>query len=159
MKKHLLHIFTTALLVSLALSCSDHSDTEHSHAPADDHKQEHIDHALQGGSTDLTLIQVMHDLAKQTERTQFGILTNNRYMIEAGAAAITDHPSPKGGLKPYLRKNADRIQKEIPALDEAIHKNALEMKKKAHTASMAELQLMQNQIVTACVGCHNLFRD
>lgn len=64
----------------------------------------------EGAKSDYNLVQIMHDLAFQLNRIEFGILTNNRYMVEAGARAITSHPVPKGGLKPYLRKNAEDIK-------------------------------------------------
>jgi hypothetical protein len=128
-------------------------------AEENDHLSDHAKEMMQEGNSDYTLIQIMHDLALQVNRIEFGILTNNRYMIEQGAKAITTHPSPAGGIKPYLRKNADSIKKQIPVMDKNIHQTAEKIASAAKSASMAELQDMNNKIMTNCVACHNLFRD
>jgi hypothetical protein len=113
----------------------------------------------EGAKSDYNLVQIMHDLAFQLNRIEFGILTNNRYMIEAGARAITSHPVPKGGLKPYLRKNAEDIKAMAPSIDEDVHNAALEIAKNAKTASMTELQDKANGITQSCIGCHEMFRN
>ncbi|MBI3580969.1 MAG: cytochrome c [Nitrospinae bacterium] len=121
---------------------------------------EHMAHVMdEGAKSDYNLVQIMHDLSFQLNRIEFGILTNNRYMIEAGARAITSHPVPKGGLKPYLKKNAADIKAAAPSIDEDIHKAALEIAKNAKTASMAELQDKANGITKSCIGCHEMFRN
>ncbi len=72
------------------------------------------------GREDLTLMQVMHDLASNLNRIQWGIMTNNRYMVEQGAAGISSQPMPKGGLKPYIKKNADMIKGAVPVATLAV---------------------------------------
>lgn len=128
---------------------------EHSHG------NEHIKKVMaeEGKQSDLTLLQVMQDLAFQLNRIQSGILTNNRYMIKQGALGIADHPAPKGGIKPYIKKNAEQIKTMVPAMDKQVHKTAVEMAEVADTASMLDLQKKADTIVTGCVSCHNLFRD
>ena len=121
---------------------------------------EHMAHVMdEGAKSDYTLVQIMHDLAFQLNRIEFGILTNNRYMIEAGAKAITSHPAPKGGLKPYLRKNADDIKAMAPSIDEDVHNAALKLAEVAKTATMMEIQDKANAITQSCIGCHEMFRN
>ena len=112
----------------------------------------------QGGSQ-YTMMQVMHDLAYQLNRIQFGILTNNRHMIKEGAKSIARHPKPKGGLKPYLRKNAGAVKDAIPEMDRQVHLTAKKMAEAAGSESIARLQRMANTIAEGCVGCHDMFRD
>jgi len=75
------------------------------------------------------------------------------------AAAIASHPMPKGGLKPYVKKNAEMIKDVVPEYDRLIHKTAVQMKEQAGNASMRDLQGMANKIAEGCVSCHDLFRN
>ncbi len=109
--------------------------------------------------SDLTMIQVMHDLAFQLQRVQFGIMTQNRRMIEEGATAIANHPMPKGGIKPYLKKNQDQVKAVIPAMDATIHGSATEMAHNASVAPMKDLQGLYNVMAENCANCHSVFRD
>lgn len=109
--------------------------------------------------SDLTMMQVMHDLAFQLNRVEFGIMTQNRRMIEEGANAIANHPMPKGGIKPYLKKNADQIKAVIPAMDATIHGTATEIASHAAVAPMKDLQALYNVMAENCVSCHTVFRD
>ena len=135
---------------------------EHSHdhaaKPVDPHAHAHAETA-ENGHADLTLMHVMHDLGANLNRIHWGIMTNNRYMVEQGAAGIASHPMPKGGLKPYIKKNADMIKDAVPVYDEMVHKTADEIKEKAATASMLELQKMAATIGEGCVNCHDVFRN
>ncbi|MBI4666527.1 MAG: hypothetical protein HY751_08980 [Nitrospinae bacterium] len=108
---------------------------------------------------DLTMIQVMQDLAMSFNRLQSGILSGNRLMIEEGARSIAEHPMPAGGPKPYIKKNADKIAEVLPGMDEAVHHTAVELKEKAATASLLEMQGMANKLASGCVACHDFFRD
>lgn len=123
---------------------------------------EHI-HAAPGLATkqqsDLTMIQVMQDLALQMNRIQFGIMTQNRTMIAEGAMAVANHPMPKGGLKPYLKKNKDQLQAVIPAMDATIHGSAVDMAHHAAVAPMKDIQTLYNVMAENCVSCHDVFRD
>ncbi|MBF0292119.1 MAG: hypothetical protein HQK86_08185 [Nitrospinae bacterium] len=109
--------------------------------------------------SDLTMMQVMHDLAFQLNRVEFGIMTQNRRMIEEGANAIANHPMPKGGIKPYLKKNAEQIKAVIPAMDATIHGTATDMASHAAVAPMKDLQALYNVMAENCVSCHTVFRD
>ncbi len=121
---------------------------------------EHMAHVMgQGAQSDFTLMQIMHDLSFQLNRIQFGILTNNRLMVEQGATAITSHPAPKGGLKPYLKKNVDDIKSMAPVIDQDVHKAAVELAHDAKTATMLDLQEKTNSITKACISCHEMFRN
>jgi len=126
---------------------------EHSH----DHAQEVLSESATG--SDLTLIQVMHDLTHQMGRIEFGIMTNNRYMIEQGAKAVVSHPAPEGGIKPYLRKNHEQVKAAVPEMDQRVHKTAQKMVELAKTADMETLQRMAGEMYSACAKCHALFRD
>lgn len=106
-----------------------------------------------------SLIQIMHDLAFQMDRIHLGLMTNNRYMIKEGAEAIANHPSPKGGIKPYLKKNTGQIKSIIPEMDKNIHKTAIKMSQENGSLSMEELHGMYNTISKSCMACHSLFRD
>ena len=77
------------------------AEHSHSHAakPADPHAHAHEEAAAEKGHEDLTLIQVMHDLASNLNRIQWGIMTNNRYMVEQGAAGISSHPMGTGDVR------------------------------------------------------------
>lgn len=107
----------------------------------------------------LTMMQVMHDLAFQLNRVEFGIMTQNRRMIEEGANAIANHPMPKGGIKPYLKKNADQIKAVIPAMDATIHGSAADIASHAAVAPMKDLQALYSVMAENCVSCHSVFRD
>lgn len=109
--------------------------------------------------SELTMMQVMHDLAFQLNRVEFGIMTQNRRMIEEGASAIANHPMPKGGIKPYLKKNAEQIKAVIPAMDANIHGTATQIAKNAAAAPMKDLQALYSVMSENCVSCHSVFRD
>ncbi|MDH4128614.1 MAG: hypothetical protein OEV44_07680 [Spirochaetota bacterium] len=131
-------------------------EKSHSHGTTD-HAKETLNQKTK--NTELTLIEIMRDLAFQVSRIEFGILTNNRYMIAEGSSSIANHPMPKGGIKPYLRKNIEMVKSKIPEMDKNIHQTAKEMIIKSKTAPMRELQEMNNKIMSGCVSCHHLFRD
>jgi esterase/lipase len=105
-----------------------------------------------------TLRQVMLDLALSMNRIEIGILTKNRHMIRSGALAISNHPAPRGGIKKYLKRNRELLEKDMSKLDRKIHKAALKLSKKAENASMSELAEIHAGIFVACVGCHEVFR-
>lgn len=109
--------------------------------------------------SDLTMMQVMHDLAFQLNRVEFGIMTQNRRMIEEGANAIANHPMPKGGIKPYLKKNAEQVKAVIPAMDANIHGTATDIASHSAVAPMKDLQALYNVMAENCVSCHSVFRD
>jgi len=142
-------------LIFLSQAAWASSTTEH---PAE--HSSHAEHATgEGQQSDLTLLQVMQDLAFQLSRIQYGILTNNRYMIKQGAMSIANHPAPKGGIKPYVKKNAEQIKSAVPVMDKQVHQTSLHMAEAADTATMSDIQKMADTIVSGCVSCHNLFRD
>lgn len=155
--KHFLMLAAALLVTGTAAFAAEHSH-DHGAKPADPHS--HAE-AAQGdkGREDLNLMQVMHDLAANLNRIQWGIMTNNRYMVEQGAAGISSHPMPKGGLKPYIKKNADMIKDAVPVYDELVHKTAVQIKEQSATASMQELQKMAATIGEGCVNCHDVFRN
>lgn len=129
-------------------------------AKPDAHAHNHDTPELAGKKeSDLTMMQVMHDLAFQLNRVEFGIMTQNRRMIEEGANAIATHPMPKGGIKPYLKKNAEQIKAVIPAMDATIHGTATDMASHAAVAPMKDLQALYNVMAENCVSCHTVFRD
>ena len=119
----------------------------------------HDQHASHAASSGLTMKQVMGDLAANLGRVQQGLVSGNRYMIEQGAEAIAVHPAPDGGIKPYVKKNADKIKETVPAMDKAVHQTAAALAEKAMSAPMEELADMTAMITGGCVGCHALFRD
>lgn len=112
-----------------------------------------------GSSSHYTLQQVMHDLAFNISRINQGIFTNNRLMIKNGADAIAAHPKPKGGIKPYIKKNRSEVMNVVPVMDKMVHQTALDMAKIAETADMNKLLEMSHKISSGCVGCHDMFRD
>ncbi|MBI5816435.1 MAG: hypothetical protein HZB29_12585 [Nitrospinae bacterium] len=126
-----------------------------------EHMSEHAKHVMgEGGKqSEHTLMKVMHDLAFQLSRIQFGLLTNNRLMIEEGAKGVANHPAPKGGLAPYIKKNKEAIKSVVPEMDKKVHKTALKMAEGAATLNMIELQGLANTMTEGCVGCHDIFRD
>lgn len=131
-----------------------------SEAKPDIHEHNHGAPGMAGKKeTDLTMMQVMHDLAFQLNRVEFGIMTQNRRMIEEGANAIANHPMPKGGIKPYLKKNAEQIKAVIPAMDANIHGTAMDIASHSAVASMKDLQALYNVMAENCVSCHAVFRD
>lgn len=157
--KYLLMLAAALLITGTAAHAADHSH-DHAAKPADPHAHSHAESAMgDKGREDLNLMQVMHDLAANLNRIQWGIMTNNRYMVEQGAAAIASHPMPKGGLKPYIKKNADMIKDAVPVYDELVHKTAAQMKEQAAAASMQDLQKMAATIGEGCVSCHDVFRN
>jgi len=110
-------------------------------------------------NADLTLVQVMQDLASQLSRIQSGILTGNRMMIAEGAIRIANHPAPKGGIKPYITKNSDDLMKVIKEMDGTVHQTSTKIAELAYTAPMAELHEMTSRVAGGCVKCHDAFRD
>jgi len=119
----------------------------------------HDTHAQKGATSDYTLLQVMQHLSASQQQIQTGLLMNNRLMIAKGAGAIADHPMPKGGIKPYIKKNHAALKGTIHAMDAQVHKSAVALSKKASTATMLELQALNDKMVTGCISCHNVFRD
>lgn len=123
---------------------------------------EEAGHGHEGGGaamTDASLIQVMHDLAAEMNRLQFGLFTGNRYQIERAARSIASHPTPKGGVKPYVKKNGDQIKAMVPEIDASIHGAAAAIADTARTAPIATLAARYSEIATGCVNCHLMFRD
>jgi len=147
------------VLAAVAVFAGGAMAAEHKHGE-DPGMSDHMSHVLADGAKgDFTLMQIMHDLALQINRIQFGIFTNNRLMIEEGARGITSHPAPKGGLKPYLKKNVDDIKAMAPSIDQDVHKAAMELADAAKTSTMLDIQERTNSIAKACVGCHEMFRN
>lgn len=176
MKRSLTVLAIAALLIySGAAQAAGDSHMGHDHnAPAkgasaepakaeakpDAHAHSHDAPGMAGKKeSDLTMMQVMHDLAFQLNRVEFGIMTQNRRMIEEGANAIANHPMPKGGIKPYLKKNAEQIKAVIPAMDATIHGTATDMASHAAVAPMKDLQALYSVMAENCVSCHTVFRD
>ena len=106
-----------------------------------------------------TLLQVMQHLAASQQQIQAGLLMNNRLMIEKGAAAIASHPMPKGGIRPYIKKNHAALKSTIKTMDRQVHQTAVTLADKAQSATMIELQALNNTMVTGCISCHDVFRD
>jgi hypothetical protein len=101
----------------------------------------------------------MEDLAANLSRIEYGILANNRLMIKEGAKGIAHHPSPKGGIQPYIKKNTKGLEQVIAKMDKQVHDNAVETAKGADSETMLKLQAKAGKIARGCVGCHNVFRD
>lgn len=106
-----------------------------------------------------TLREVMQHLGVATQELQTGLLMNNRLMIERGALGVADHPAPKGGIKPYIKKSTQGLEATIKQMDKQVHDTAVEMAAKASTAKMLELAELNQRMITGCIGCHNAFRD
>ena len=121
--------------------------------------QAHGTHAERGRPSDHTLKEVMQHLAASEQQIQMGLLMNNRLMVLEGAKAIAHHPSPKGGIKPYIKKNHAALKPTIQAMDKQVHSTAVSIAKQAGTASMLELQELHQTMVKGCISCHNVFRD
>lgn len=154
--KYFSMLAAAALLVMGTAARAEEHSHNHGAEPANPHAQAALGDK---GRDDLNLMQVMHDLGANLNRIQWGIMTNNRYMVEQGAAGIASHPMPKGGLKPYIKKNADMIKGAVPVYDEMVHKTAVQIKEKAATAPMQDLQKMAATIGEGCVSCHDVFRN
>ena len=117
------------------------------------------EHAHTAKDSPYTLLQVMQHLAASQQQIQTGLLMNNRLMIQKGAEAIAHHPKPKGGIRPYIKKNHKALQGTIKQMDQQVHQSAVEIAQTALTAPMLQLQALNNQMVTGCISCHNVFRD
>ena len=106
-----------------------------------------------------TLKQVMQHLGAAQAELQAGLVMNNRLMIKRGALAIADHPKPKGGLKPYIKKDHVKLMGTIKAMDEMVHDTSRTIASKADDAPLLELNELSHKVTSGCIGCHNLFRD
>lgn len=106
-----------------------------------------------------TLREVMQHLGVATQELQTGLLMNNRLMIERGALGVADHPAPKGGIKPYIKKSTQGLEATIKQMDKQVHDTAVEIAAKAPKAKMLELAELNQRMVTGCIGCHDAFRD
>lgn len=129
---------------------------QHHHGAGDGHGKTHAD---AGKQSEYTLKEVMQHLAAAQAEIQIGLLTNNRLMIQRGAHRIGNHPMPKGGIKPYIKKNIAALKPTIKKMDGLVHDSAVEIAKTAATAKMVDLQVLNNRMVTGCISCHNVFRD
>lgn len=109
--------------------------------------------------SEFTLKEVMEDLAVNLSRIEYGILANNRLMIKEGAKGIAHHPNPKGGLKPYIKKDIKGKMKLITKMDKLVHDTAVETAKGADSEPMLKLQAKVDKLAKGCVSCHNVFRD
>ncbi|MCA9550905.1 MAG: hypothetical protein KC933_12800 [Myxococcales bacterium] len=116
-------------------------------------------HAHGGPESPYTLKEVMQALALAEQQIQVGLLTNNRLMVAEGAKAIARHPRPKGGIEPYVKKPHDKLAETIQEMDKRVHGSAVSMFKSAKTASMLELQKLNDEMIRGCIQCHDLFRD
>lgn len=144
-------IFLAIAITGISAGAAEHShdSANHMHNAPDKNQK----------AVEFTLKEVMQDLAASIDRINSGILTNNRLMIMEGAHGIAHHPNPKGGLDPYIKKNADIVKKVAPEMDKQVHDTALEVANSATTATMKELQTKSAKILRGCVGCHDVFRD
>lgn len=116
-------------------------------------------HAENAKASPYDLRQVMQHLSSSQQQIQTGLLMNNRLMVAKGAHAIAHHPMPKGGIKPYIKKNHAALKSTIRAMDEQVHNSAVSLFKQSSTASMLELQALNDRMVKGCISCHNAFRD
>ena len=116
-------------------------------------------HATVATQSEFTLLEVMQHLASAQQQIQNGLLMNNRLMIAKGASAIADHPMPKGGIAPYIKKNHVALKQTIKAMDEQVHETAVTIATRADDASMLELQKLTHTMISGCISCHNVFRD
>ena len=132
-------------------------DKSHDADAHDAHSDTHADNGA--AVSDFTLKQVMQPLGASQNQLHLGLLSNNRLMIGKGAHAIAHHPMPKGGLKPYIKKNQKALMPTIKAMDTIVHDTAIELAKKADTAPLADLQKLNDRMVQGCISCHHMFRD
>jgi hypothetical protein len=132
---------------------TDHPASQKSDHPGDK------GHAHAGPESIFTLREVMQDLGQQHARLHLGLLTGNRLLIEQGAHAIANHPRPKGGIAPYIKKNAAELMKAIPAMDKTVHDSAATIAQNAKTAPLAELHQLATEMTKGCLACHAQFRE
>ncbi len=116
-------------------------------------------HAHEGEQSNFTLKEVMQHLGAAQSQLHLGLLSHNRLMIANGAKAIAHHPMPKGGLKPYIKKNHQQLMPTIKEMDQRVHSTAVEIFKRSDRATMVELQALNDRMVVGCLSCHELFRD
>ena len=128
-------------------------------AAAEEPPAKPVDHAHAGPESAHSLKTVMQALALAEQQIQVGLLTNNRLMIGQGAKAIAHHPRPKGGIEPYIKKHQDKLAETIQAMDKRVHGSAVAIFKGSGSATMLELQRLNDEMVRGCIQCHDLFRD
>ena len=146
-----------AVTAPLLLACATATLalSEEAEAPA----EKATTHAPENEESDFTLLEVMNHLAASQQQIQTGLLMNNRLMIAKGAYAIAHHPHPKGGIEPYVKTQHGALKGTIEAMDSQVHGTAKSMLKQSANASMTELQDLNHQMISACISCHNVFRD
>jgi hypothetical protein len=116
-------------------------------------------HSHEGPESPHDLKTVMQALALAEQQIQVGLLTNNRLLIAQGAKGVAHHPRPKGGIAPYIKKHQDKLAETIQLMDKRVHGSAVAIFKGSATASMLELQTLNDELVRGCIQCHDLFRD
>lgn len=157
MRRRILYATTAALALTLvATAAIAQSSAKRSPTRPAAHDKTH---ATEGRASPYTLLEVMQHLNASQQQIQTGLLMNNRLMIHKGARAIADHPMPRGGIKPYIKKNHQALKSTIKAMDQQVHKTAVTLAERASTARMVELQALNDKMVVGCISCHDVFRD
>jgi len=155
----LTHASIFAVLISFGIAGIAMANSQKPPAAAKQGEKKDEAHAHSGEPSNFTLLEVMQHLAASEQQIQTGLLMNNRLMVKKGAMAIAHHPMPKGGIKPYIKKNHDELKGTIKTMDSLVHDSAVELVKQADTASMLELNELNAKMVKGCISCHNVFRD
>ncbi len=108
--------------------------------------------------SDQTLKQVMQGIQSNLDRLVYGITVENPALIREGALGIADHPMPKGGLKPYIKKNPEKLGEMVPAMEEAVHQSALHIVKSIDAGNTRAVVEHLSTMLKGCVSCHQVFR-
>lgn len=108
--------------------------------------------------SDLTLKQVMQGIQGDLGRIVYGVSVDNMHLVAQGARGIAHHPMPKGGMKPYITKNADKLPAMIPKMDEMVHQSAVKIAKAADEGDREAVVDHLSTMVKGCVACHQMFR-
>ena len=112
----------------------------------------------QKAMSDQTLKQVMQGIQGDLSRIVYGVSVDNMHLVAQGARGIAHHPMPKGGMKPYITKNADKLPAMIPKMDEMVHQSAVKIAGAADAGDRDAVVDHLSTMIKGCVACHQTFR-
>lgn len=139
-------IVLTAVLFLLADPRAIVADDAHAHGMG------------QKAMSDQTLKQVMQGIQGDLSRIVYGVSVDNMHLVAQGARGIAHHPMPKGGMKPYITKNADKLPAMIPKMDEMVHQSAVKIAAAAGAGDRDAVVSHLSTMIKGCVACHQTFR-
>lgn len=107
-----------------------------------------------------TMVQVMQELLIDYQAMAAAIAVDNAEMAAEAARRLANHRLPRGGLLPYMpiEKVNSKDLAALPGIETMVEGGAMDVALAAEKGDMAGAAAKMGQIMSGCVGCHQLFR-